>query len=118
MNIKRIAIGVLPFVLVVVATSQESATPKQGEKHYTHAQLKNLLQDAHTPEEYNSLALYYGNLQKHYLLVAAEEKREWERRSQNVMGTFAKYPRPVDSAHYLCEYYGLKATEAEGLSEQ
>jgi hypothetical protein len=61
------------------------------------------------------LANYYGDRQKDYLQKAADEKIEWARRSQNVTGILAKYPRPVDSARNLYEYYMTRASEAGTL---
>jgi len=53
---------------------------------------------------------------KEYSRKAADEKQEWERRSLNTSGINQKYPRPVDSARNLFEYYSYKASEAEGLA--
>jgi len=71
--------------------------------------------NAHAPAQYTALSSYYGDLRKNYLQQAAAEKKEWERRSQNTMGSAAKYPRPVDSARNLYEYYMYKASEAGTL---
>jgi hypothetical protein len=78
--------------------------------------LKKMARDAHTPSQYAVLAGYYDGRQKDYLAQAAEEKQEWVRRSANIMLTAAKYPRPVDSAHYLYDYYTYKAMEAGQLA--
>jgi len=92
-----------------------AASAAETGNHYTQAQLKELARDAHAPEQYKSLANYYGERQKDYLQKAADEKKEWERRSQNVVGVLAKYPRPVDSARNLYEYYMTRASEAGTL---
>jgi hypothetical protein len=47
-----------------------------------------------------------------------QEKKEWERQSQNVVGSAAKYPRPVDSARNLYEYYDYEAHQAGVLQAQ
>jgi hypothetical protein len=91
-----------------------ASSPENG-AHYTKAQLKQLVQNAHTPEQYTALASYFNEQKSNYLQQAAEEKREWESRGQNVMGMAAKYPRPVDSARNLYEYYIYKASKAEIL---
>jgi hypothetical protein len=70
---------------------------------------------ANSPEQYKALASYFGKQHSDYLQLAAEEKKEWERRSQNIAGIQAKYPRPVDSARNLYEYYMYKASEAGTL---
>jgi len=71
--------------------------------------------NAHEPAQYTALASYFGKQHDNYLQKAAEEKKEWERRSQNVTSAAAKYPRPVDSARNLYEYYMYKATQAGTL---
>jgi hypothetical protein len=70
---------------------------------------------AHSPEQFKILASYYGAQHGYFLQQAAVEKQEWERRSQNVTGVLAKYPRPVDSARNLYEYYMDKASETGAL---
>jgi hypothetical protein len=84
--------------------------------HVSPTQLKRLAQAAHTPEQYKNLAITYAKQQSYFLQQAAEEKVEWQRRSQNIVSINAKYPRPVDSARYLYEYYVYKAAEAGSLS--
>jgi hypothetical protein len=116
MKTKLIATGILYFALAGVGSAQGMASPAGSGAHYTRIEIKQMVREAHTPEQFSALASYYGVQQKHYLQQAAEEKEEWERRSQNVMVVAAKYPRPVDSARYLYEYYLTEATEAEGLA--
>ncbi|MGD0547925.1 MAG: hypothetical protein ABR991_08890 [Terracidiphilus sp.] len=77
--------------------------------------MKQLAADAHSPQQFKTLASYFGVQHDDYLKQATEEKKEWERRSQNVTGVLAKYPRPVDSARNLYEYYMYKASEAGAL---
>ncbi|MGA2672797.1 MAG: hypothetical protein ABSE99_06170 [Terracidiphilus sp.] len=112
MNRKLLAAGILTVALSGMGSAQGAASPAQSDAQYTKAQLKQLVRDAHTSQQYGVLAAYYGSQQKDYLKQAAEEKQEWIRRSQNIMVVAAKYPRPVDSARYLYEYFTTKATEA------
>jgi len=111
-----LAAGILCFALAGVGSAQGTASPAGNGAHYTKAQLKQMAQDAHTPEQYNALAAYYGEQHQHYLQEAADEKQEWARRSQNVMAVAAKYPRPVDSARNLYEYYTEMANETGELT--
>lgn len=111
------------FAAGIVAVALASLGNATGEvpsagigDHYSQAQLKQLALDAHTPDQYKALASSYTKQQAYFLQQAAEEKLEWDRRSTNVMGANAKYPRPVDSARYLYEYYAYKASEAGALS--
>jgi hypothetical protein len=95
-----------------VASAQGTASSTQASSHYTQAQVKELARDARTPEQFKTLANYYGEQQKKYLRLAADEKQEWDRRSQNIVSVAAKYPRPVDSARNLYEYYMYKASRS------
>lgn len=96
------------------ALNAQEASPS-GER-CTKAQLKQLVRQAHSPEQYKTLAACYEVQQNDFLQQAAEERREWVRRSENVTSASAKYPRPADSARNLYEYYIYKASEAEKLS--
>ena len=105
---------ILVFVLVGLGNAQGASFPESGD-HLTKAQVKQLARDAHTKEEYSTLASYYGDQQNSYLQQATEAKKEWGRLSQNIQGAQAKYPSPVDSARNLYEYYMYKASEYEAL---
>jgi hypothetical protein len=106
---------ILSIALAGAAYGQGTVSNAQSGTHYTHSQLNELQRTAHTPDQYKALASYFSTQQKSYLQQAAEEKQEWIRRSQNVMVVAAKYPRPVDSARNLYEYYMYKASEAGNL---
>jgi hypothetical protein len=110
------AAGILSFALVSLGNAQGAVSSAEDSDHYTQAQLKQMAHDARTQDQYKVLASSYERQQKDYLQQAAEEKQEWERRSQNIVSINAKYPRPVDSAKYLYEYYAYKASEAGALS--
>ena len=101
----------------ILGTAVAQVTPAT-DAQLTKAQVKQLLREAHSPDQYKVLAGYYGEQQASYLKEAAEEKQEWDRRSQNIVGVAAKYPRPVDSARNLYEYYMYKASEMGALSSK
>jgi hypothetical protein len=88
--------------------ADESAAPD-----YTKAELHKLVREAHSSEQYRSLARYFRAQQTKYQQQAQEEKAEWERRSQNVTGAAAKYPRPVDSSRNRYEYFTYKAGQLD-----
>jgi hypothetical protein len=104
-----------------MGSAQGTASSTENGTHYTQAQLKQLKNGAHTPEQYKALADYYLDRQNNFLRQAAEEKQEWIRRSQGVMSVMmvaAKYPRPVDSSRIRYEYLTYKAAEAESQAEK
>ena len=113
-----LTVSMLSFGLAALGSAQSPSPSVANDHVYTRAQLRQLLRDAHTPEQYNVLAAYYTSRQNNYLQQAAEEKQEWIRRSQNVYGPNAKYPRPVDSARNLYEYYDYEASEAGRQAEK
>jgi len=81
----------------------------------THAQVEEMLRGAHTVQQYQSLANYFRGRQQSFEQQAQSEKVEWQRRSQNVVGPAAKYPRPVDSSRNRYEYFTY---EAQQMSQQ
>ena len=74
-----------------------------------------MIQAAHTEEQYKVLATYFRSQQQTFEQQAQAEKVEWDRRSQNVTGPAAKYPRPVDSSKNRYEYFTY---EARQMNEQ
>jgi len=106
---------VLCFALACAGIAQAANTSQKSDPECAPAHLKQTAREAHTAAQYSALADCYEKMQKEYLEKAAQEKQEWERRSQNVTATAAKYPRPVDSARYLYEYDLSRASEAEKM---
>jgi hypothetical protein len=107
-----IAMSVVSCALVSAGSAQVSRNLDQDQELHTQAQFNQLTREANTPEQYQAQAADYANQRKYFLAQAAAEKAEWERRSQNVMGAFAKYPRPMDSVKYLYESFVEKANKA------
>ena len=109
------AASLLSLALAGVGMAQGTASSPETSADYTQAQVKQLARNAHAPEQYAALARYYGGQRENYLRQAAEAKKKWGQLSQNVTSVAAKYPRPVDSARNLYEYYMFKASKAETL---
>ena len=104
---------VLAFGIATQLLAQSSnPVAARGSVHYSKAGLAQLRKEAYTPEQYHALALYFDQRKSSFQDQANQEKKEWERRSQNVVGPAAKYPRPVDSARNLYEYYDYEAHQA------
>ncbi len=118
MKANLLAACILSFALANAESAQGAASPTMNAAHCDPAYLKQAARDARTREQYRALADCYKHIQKENLDQAAAEKQEWLRRNQNIMVTAAKYPRPVDSARNLYEYYLSKASEAEKMSEK
>ena len=106
------AASLLSLALTGVGYAQNSASSPETDAHYTQAQLKQLVLNAHAPEQYEALASYYGGQRDSYLQQAAKAKKEWVQLSQNVTSHAAKYPTPADWARTRYEYYMSKASKA------
>jgi hypothetical protein len=105
----RVGVGVVMAILIttfVVAHAQPTSAP-----HYTHSELRKMIQEAHTDQQYKVLASYFRSQQQTFERQAQAEKVEWDRRSQNVTGAVAKYPRPVDSSKNRYEYFTYEAQQ-------
>jgi len=119
----RLGVGVIIALLVAafnVAPAQTASAP-----HYTRSELRKMVQEAQTEQQYRELASYFQSRQQAYEQEAQAEKLEWERRSQNVTSLAAKYPRPVDSSKNRYEYFtymagqmSQQAAHYESLSAQ
>ena len=121
---KRIGCITLASVLVLSAATVASAAP-MNDNVSTQVDIKQMIRDAHSTPQYREIAVYYRAKQQSFEQKAQAEKVEWDRRSQNVSGPAAKYPRPVDSSKNRYEYFsyeaqqaGLQAQHYEGLSAQ
>lgn len=110
------AAWILCLALAGAGADPAPASAENGNMQCAPAHLKQLTREAHTKEQYNALANCYEKVERGYLDQAARERQEWARRSRNVTAVAAKYPRPVDAARDLYEYYLSKASEAEKLS--
>ena len=97
---------------VVLASLGSHADPSSSVQ-YSKTDLRRMMREARTVEQYHALADYFRSQQQRLELQAQAEKEEWQRRSQNVSGPAAKYPRPVDSSRNRYEYFSYEAQEMQ-----
>jgi hypothetical protein len=84
---------------------------------YSRSELHRQMQNAHNPEQYRALARYFQSQKSLFLTKSAQEKAIWSARTQNPAGSGQKYPRPVDSAHYLYDSYVYDASHFSKLAD-
>lgn len=108
MNFKITIVAVLAAG-VLAAGSAQAQTAESG--NFNRSELKKLVHDAHTGDQYATLASYYGYRQQVFERQAHAELTEWARRSQFVFGPANKYPRPVDSSRNRYEYFSYEAQQ-------
>jgi hypothetical protein len=102
-----------------LASRAESSNPVK----LSHGELKQMVQTAHTPEQYQELASYFRSRQEEFREQAREEVPLMAWRSQFTSGLAAKYPRPYDSSRNRYDYFmyethqmSQKAAYYEGLA--
>ena len=93
---------------IPAAASAQSTCPNAP--RCSHAELKQFIRDAHTPEQYRALAAYFRSQQNIFANEATIEKQEWERRQAITTGPTIKMAS-ADSARNLYQYYAYKADE-------
>ena len=101
-----------------VARAESSTSP-----NLSRAEVKRMMREAHTTEQYMTLASYFRWRQQQFERQAHDELAFWAKRSMNVSLAAAKYPAPVDSSRNRYDYFvyeaqqmSLKAAHYEGLS--
>jgi hypothetical protein len=77
-------------------------TASASEPHYSRQQIKQMMRDAHTPEQYRVLGVWFRSQQQMFEEKAAAEEKEWVQR----IGGYK-----VDPARNLYDYYVEKAKE-------
>ena len=107
----RIGFTLLAFALASGVGGAESANAPI----YSRSELKKMVHDAHTPEEYRVLASYYRMRQQQFTDQAHDEIVWFAKRSMNVSLAAAKYPAPADSSRNRYEYFNY---EAEQMGKQ
>jgi hypothetical protein len=86
--------------------------------NYSRSELKSMRLSAHTPEQYQVLASYFRQRQETYQRQADDLYKEFQRRSQNVIGPGVNNPRPVDATRNLYKYYVDEANQMSKLAAQ
>src|SRR5579863_2545034 len=111
-----LAFAVLIVTLTVVLHPAVASTV--GDKpEYTSAQIRKMAREAHTVQQFTVLADYYQTRRRMYQRKAAEEMHLWAERNAMITPLSEKWPRPVDSARNLYDYYEHMADESAALVE-
>ena len=92
--------GILGATTVCAAATRPSEQPE-----YSSAQIRKMVKEAHTVQQYTVLADYYQARSRMFKQEAAEAMHLWAERNAVISPVYEKWPRPVDSAHNLYDYY-------------
>jgi hypothetical protein len=113
----RTRLGVGVIIAILVATLNVAHAQPTNASHYSHSELRKMIQEAHTDQQYKELASYFRSRQEGYEQQAQAEKLEWIHRSQNVTSVAAKYPRSADSSKTRYEYLTYEAGQMSQQAE-
>ena len=105
------------IVTITFSTARLRAVerPAEDEAQYASAQIKKMVREAHTVEQYTVLSDYYATQQRMYKRKAAEEVHLWALRAEVISPLSEKWPRPVDSSRNRYEYFEYKVAESREL---
>ncbi len=85
---------------------------------YSQSEVKQMIRDAHTAQQYRDLATYFRERQQYFAQQAQSEKIEWDRRSQITAASYQKYPRPADSSRNRYEYFTFEAQQMASQADR
>jgi hypothetical protein len=112
--LKRIFLLACPIVFLAISATAASAvaTAPADKPEYTSAQIRKMIREAHTVQQYTVLADYYQTRRRMYQRKAAEEMHLWAERNAIISPVSEKWPRPVDSARNLHDYFENMADDS------
>ena len=105
----------LLMIALTTPALQAAENPASDQHEFTGAQIRKMVREAHTSEQYAVLADHYATRQRMYKQKAAEEMHLWADRNAMINPIYEKWPRPVDSAKNLYQYYEYKVDECAKL---
>jgi len=103
----KVACALLAFALTCGLARAGSADGTT----YSNSELKKMVRDANTPEQYRVLASYYRVRQQRFTEQAHDEIVWFAKRQLNLSLPAAKYPTPLDSSRNRYEYFRYEAQQ-------
>ena len=106
----RIQVGIA--IALIGMAMQIACVENYASTNYTRGEIRRMVREAHTGDQYRELAAYFRARQQDFHQSAREEHAEWARRAMVMnFGLAAKYPGPVDSSRYRYEYFTAESAE-------
>jgi len=113
---RRTVVVFVVLTITLLATNlRATENSAQDEIQYTSAQIKKMVREAHTVEQYTVLSDYYATQQRMYKRKAADEMHLWALRAEVIAPLYEKWPRPVDSSRNRYQYFEFKVAQAGQL---
>lgn len=115
---RRLIASATVVVVIASAAGLAAAATLDDRTEYTNAEIRQLARHAHTPQQFAVLADYYQTRRRMYQRMAAREMNLWAERNAVMTPLSEKWPRPVDAARNLYEYYRQMADQSAALVER
>jgi hypothetical protein len=112
MKLIQKAVATFAVALFLYGTMQAPAQDAARTTRITAKEAHALMKSAHEQAQYQELAAYYRQQEQSYRAKRDEALALWNTRAQGVAVNQNKYPRPVDSAHNLYDYYAYETDHA------
>lgn len=117
MKLIRTFAATLSVTLPLVGMAQMQTQPAGQATTISSKEAHSLMKTAHELAQYQELAAYFRGKEQSYRVKRDQELALWNYRAQGIAANQNKYPRPVDSAHNLYDYYVYETDHAAAQAQ-
>jgi len=107
-----IIVTMLSLALLFLGVARLQAQTKDQSVSLSASDAHRLMKTAHDSGQYRALAAYFRQKEQSSSSQRDAELSLWNSRKQGIAANQNKYPRPVDSAHNLYDYYVYETSHA------
>ena len=101
----RFKVQVIGALLAFALASGIACAEADNAATYSHSELKKMVREAHTTEQYRVLASYYRMRQQQFTDQAHDEVVWFAKNKMYLSRPVAKAPTAIDFSRNRCEYY-------------
>lgn len=105
-----IALPLLGMARLQAQTTDQTISLSTSDAH-------RLMKTAHESGQYHTLAAYFRQKEQSFSAERDAELALWNSRKQGIAANQNKFPRPVDSAHNLYDYYAYETNHAAAQAQ-
>jgi hypothetical protein len=105
-----IALPLLGMARLQAQTTDQTISLSTSDAH-------RLMKTAHESGQYRALAAYFRQKEQSFSAERDTELALWNSRKQGITANQNKYPRPVDSARNLYDYYAYETSHAAAQAQ-
>ena len=110
-------VTMLSLALPLLGVARLQAQTKDQSVSLSTSDAHGLMKTAHDSSQYRALAAYFRQKKQSFSSERDAELALWNSRKQAIAVNQNKYPRPVDSAHNLYDYYAYETNHAAAQAQ-